>query len=366
MAGLADMFLQKAMTPQNTGYMNAYNQGEQQAYGRGLSGALASGAPKQEVLSKLAYVDPVLAGKEMGVFSSSSNKMTETDKKAKQRADASAIGLEAVELANTILTELKANPNADITEPFKSLNILKQKYFDITGVNLKDPSFALVDEYRKQRTDARAESKEGREQQGDVEKAIKTWRTDNVIIQNLSKLENIASFAEEAKAGNPVAIKNLIAATSRLGSNEALSDSELQLMLTQNVGDQFDTLINRLVGTGTVFSAKDVNSAIKTLQSFAKSNLEKYKKLARGKAVDLSKTKGSSYSSKDLESLLLQGIPQTFSVNANANFADVPRSTESGGKNQTGVTAKEKRQIEFLVSTQKLSYEDALKKVKGL
>lgn len=59
MAGLADMFLQKAMTPQNTGYMNAYNQGEQQAYGRGLSGALASGAPGEEVMSKASYVDPM-------------------------------------------------------------------------------------------------------------------------------------------------------------------------------------------------------------------------------------------------------------------------------------------------------------------
>lgn len=56
---LADVFLQQAMTPQNTGYMNAFNQGQQQAYGRGLSGAMASGAPRAEVMQRASYVDPM-------------------------------------------------------------------------------------------------------------------------------------------------------------------------------------------------------------------------------------------------------------------------------------------------------------------
>jgi hypothetical protein len=59
MAGLADFFLKQATQPQNTGYLGAYNQGQQQAYGRGLSGALASGAPRAEVMSKASYVDPM-------------------------------------------------------------------------------------------------------------------------------------------------------------------------------------------------------------------------------------------------------------------------------------------------------------------
>lgn len=325
MAGLADILISKSMQPQNTGYMNAYGMGQQQAYNRGLSGALASGAPRQEVLSKLAYVDPVRAGQEMGVFSSSTNRLTETDKKELQRNKASEYIAEGTQVGNSIISKLQKDPNSDVSAEFARLRELDSLVWMATGSHLPKDVFQLLENEMKLNSNARAQSKEGREQQGNVEKAISTWRKNNIVIENLSKLKNISSFAEQAKLGNAMAIKNLIASTSRLGSNEALSDSELQLMLSGDVGTQFDSLINKYLGTGTIFSAKDVNNAIKVLNNYAVSNLDDIKKLANEKANDLVKTKGSNYTRSQIAKLLLEGTPTSFNgVRANAKFTDMP------------------------------------------
>lgn len=325
MSTLADALLRQIQQPQNTGYMNAFNQGQQQAYSRGLSGALASGAPREEVLSKLAYVDPKLAGQEMGVFTSGQVRETDAQRQAKMLNEAGPIRTKAIELANKIRSSL-GQEGYDATEDFNALELLKDEFYTKSnGKKLDDRVFDLIEEDRRQGKYNIDQAKEGREQQGDVEGAVKDWRNNNIVIGNLSKLKNIQSFANQAKQGNAMAIKNLIAATSRLGSNEALSDSELQLMLSGDIGTKFDSMINNFLGTGTIFSSKDVNNAIKLLNDYAVNNLKDIKVEASEKANDLINTKRSSYTKPQLVKLLLEGLPSNFQgTKANASFAQIP------------------------------------------
>jgi len=69
MATLAESLLRASTRPQ-TGLTDAFQQGQQRGRQANLMGSLASGAPRGEVLSDLSYVDPMMAGREMGVFTS--------------------------------------------------------------------------------------------------------------------------------------------------------------------------------------------------------------------------------------------------------------------------------------------------------
>jgi hypothetical protein len=329
MATLAESLLRASTRPQ-TGLVDAFQQGQQRGRQANLMGSLAGGAPRGEVLSQLAYVDPMMAGREMGVFKTGAGRETDAQRKVAKREQYAPLLQQIVAFENQIRAQLN-NPEYDAVEDFGKLQAMIADYGSKTGEDLKDKLFTIQDQIMKKGEFGMKQGKFGQEKQKIADQDIAKWRTNNIPVANLQKLDNIASFAEEAKLGNPVAIKNLIAATSRLGSNEALSDSELQLMLSGNIGDKFDAVVNRFIGTGTVFSAKDVNSAIRTLNSFAKTNLEKYKKLARGKAVNINKQKPSNYSVEDIQERLFEGIPSDFSVNANASFADIGRDTEAGG-----------------------------------
>ncbi len=69
MATLAESLLRASTRPQ-TGLVDAFQQGQQRGRQANLMGSLAGGAPRSEVLSDLSYVDPMMAGREMGVFTS--------------------------------------------------------------------------------------------------------------------------------------------------------------------------------------------------------------------------------------------------------------------------------------------------------
>ena len=69
MATLAESLLKASTIPQ-TGLVDAFQQGQQRGRQANLMGSLAGGAPRGEVLSNLAYVDPMMAGREMGMFTS--------------------------------------------------------------------------------------------------------------------------------------------------------------------------------------------------------------------------------------------------------------------------------------------------------
>ena len=326
MPTLAESLLKASTRPQ-TGLVDAFQQGQQRGRQANLMGSLASGAPREQVLQDLSYVDPMLAGREMGVFTSGQARETDAQRQQKRLAQAGPLRMEAVALANKIRQSL-TNPDYDPQEDFGKYKLLESEYFTASnGKKLDVDLFTLTEEARKQGKFGMDQGKFGQDKQKIADQDIDKWRSNNVAIANLQKLDNIASFAEEAKRGNPVAIKNLIAATSRLGSNEALSDSELQLMLSGNIGDKFDAVVNRFIGTGTVFSAKDVNSAIKTLNSFAKKNIEKYTELAEEKAKSINRQKKSSYTIKDIQDRLLEGLPTSFGVKVGANFSNVERDT---------------------------------------
>jgi hypothetical protein len=327
MPTLAESLLMASTRPQ-TGLTGAFQQGQQRGRQANLIGSLAGGAPREQVLSDLAHVDPMMAGREMGLFTTGVPRETDAQRKVAKREMYAPLLQKIVAFENEIRANLN-NPDYDATKDFGILQTMVADYGSKTGEDLKDKLFDIQDQMMKKGEFGMKQGKFGQEKQKIADQDIAKWRANNVAVANLLKLDNIASFAEQAKQGNPVAIKNLIAATSRLGSNEALSDSELQLMLSGNIGDKFDAVINRFVGTGTVFSSKDVNSAIKTLNSFANKNLEKYRKLARGKAVNINKQKPSNYSVEDIQERLFEGIPEKFGVSANANFADVGRATDT-------------------------------------
>ena len=71
MPTLAESLLKASTRPQ-TGLVDAFQQGQQRGRQANLMGSLASGAPREQVLQDLSYVDPMLAGREMGVFTSHS------------------------------------------------------------------------------------------------------------------------------------------------------------------------------------------------------------------------------------------------------------------------------------------------------
>jgi len=261
---LADVFLQQAMTPQNTGYMNAFNQGQQQAYGRGLSGAMASGAPRAEVLNKLAYVDPMQAGREMGMFQATGARgPTDLDKKLDALAGAEEIGQQAVAKSNEIIALLNQDSNADVSALYQELSELKQSYFTKTTKELKLPVFDLVEQKLKQATNRRAESKESRDVTGLKQKTIKDFRKEwSGAIDIFKVIPKIRSFAKEAKNGSQVGVQNLLKTISRMGSNEALSDSERDALALGDVGSKLDAFLNRFLGTGTSMSKNDVQSLL--------------------------------------------------------------------------------------------------------
>ena len=330
MATLAESLLRASTRPQ-TGLVDAYGKGQQMARQENLMGSLASGAPRGEVLSQLAYVDPLMAGREMGMFKTGAGRETDAQRQQKRLADAGPLRMEAVALANKIRQSL-SDPDYDPQDDFGKYKLLESEYFTASnGKKLDVDLFTLTEEARKQGKFGMDQEKLGQERQQIADQDISKWRSENVVVENLKKLDNISSFAEQAKQGNPVAIKNLIAATSRLGSNEALSDSELQLMLTGNVGDKLEATINRLVGTGTIFSAKDVDSAIKTLNSFANKNIKKYKELSKKKAEAINRQKKSSYTINDIQERLWEGLPTSFGVKVGANFSDVDTSNNTSG-----------------------------------
>ena len=264
MAGLADILLQKTMQPQNTGYMNAYGMGEQQAYNRGLSGALASGAPRQDVLSKLAYVDPMMAGKEMGTFTSGTMaRETDAQRQAKMLNEAGPIRTQAIQLANQIRSSL-GQKDYDATEDFNNLELLKDQYYTASnGKKLEDRVFDLIDEERRQGKYNIDVAKEVRSKSEFTQKTIDGFQKDWVeSIDVLRKIPSIREFATKAKEGSQVGFQNLLKTVSRMGSNEALSDSERSALKSGNVVDQLKAMFNRLGGGGVDASPKDIQNLL--------------------------------------------------------------------------------------------------------
>lgn len=71
--------------------------------------------------------------------------------------------------------------------------------------------------------------------------------------------------ASEAVLGNPVASKNLMAALSRMGSDEVISDNELLILMDGGLWAKFQKLFERTLGEGSKIGVSDVINAIRSL-----------------------------------------------------------------------------------------------------
>ena len=110
----------------------------------------------------------------------------------------------------------------------------------------------------------KAQEKKGSlEQAKSLDSAINNWKKDNTKeLETIKNAHKLRVFAEEAGRGNPVAIKNLMAASSKLGSDEALSDKEMEILVAGDIDAKWQSLINKAFGTGSSFGPDDVRNAI--------------------------------------------------------------------------------------------------------
>lgn len=105
------------------------------------------------------------------------------------------------------------------------------------------------------------------------EQALQTQAADQwlqvnkPIVDMANTIDKVSSFIGQAAEGNPIAVKNLIAATSRMGSNEALSDGELKIMLAGDISSTTQAWINKMFGEGSQIGPQDVRNAIATFNS---------------------------------------------------------------------------------------------------
>ena len=118
-----------------------------------------------------------------------------------------------------------------------------------------------------------AETKEGRAVGQDKRDDVKfAQETDRATIKafldrykkKLSSLLNVGAalpWAARASKGDPLAAKNFMAALSRAGSDEALSDSERDLLEFADVGNKIEALVDKYVVTGQQFSAETLKGA---------------------------------------------------------------------------------------------------------
>ena len=248
-----------ASRPMQTGLGDAFRAGQADKRRQNLMGSLAMGAPREQVLSDLAYVDPMMAGKEQGVFRTGMARETDAQRQATRLADAGPIRIQAITLANKIRSNL-GNKDYDATEDFNQLELLKGNYYTATnGKELKDRVFDLIEEERKQGKydiDLQEEDRKKTEfKQKTIDRFRKEWTGAIDVLKNIPK---IRTFANQAKKGSQVGFQNLLKVVSRMGSNEALSDSERDALASGNVADKLDALLTRLFGTGVSASKADV------------------------------------------------------------------------------------------------------------
>jgi hypothetical protein len=92
-------------------------------------------------------------------------------------------------------------------------------------------------------------------------------KTNKQTMDDYRALDKAFMFVEEARKGNPTAAKNLVAAVSRVGSPEALSDNELNIMLSGNVSEKADAWLEKYFKGGSTIGPQDVENAIAQLNS---------------------------------------------------------------------------------------------------
>jgi len=101
--------------------------------------------------------------------------------------------------------------------------------------------------------------------------------------------------ASEAVRGNPVAAKNLLAALSRMGSDEVISDNELKILLSRDIAQTIQRTFGALVEGKGKIGVVDAINAIKALNDMLaamKEDFESKKQSIISNAKDYSEKQG--------------------------------------------------------------------------
>ena len=281
-----------------------------------LRNMFAQGTPdKQALLSQIGQIDPYATAKTMLTPDKESSI---TGNKAQDLADRELLlGMsdEITKKAQSILQ--KRDAGQDVSGDMVELDtmIFKAKQFGKGRFN--NPLNGILGRQLKERGLTLQEEKFGYTQAEDLEDdaklAVKEWKSDNKdLLQRVKTIKILKGIQEQALAGNPTAIKNYIAGISRLGSNEALSDNELSIMLSGNVSEKFNKWLNEKFGSGAVIGTKDAQNAKATLDAYdtktkALLNTEIDSGLGLIKSFDPATKK---WNDDTLRGLLLQGTSQ--------------------------------------------------------
>lgn len=176
-----------------------------------------------------------------------------------------------------------------------------------------------------------------------INEPVKIWKQDKVnqdAINRMLHIDNLKKFVPQAKAGNPQAIKNLLAGVSRLGSNEALSNEEFKLLLSGNFGDKFEQAWNEAFGSGSKVGATDVENAVNTINSYAEPTTRRFNQAVKSGISIIRKDAGkyaNNYSDEDLRNKLVSNL-RSSGVKGKPNPADF---TSLGAFRKAGGNAKD-------------------------
>ncbi len=311
MATLAESLLRASTRPQ-LGLVDAYGRGQQMARQENLMGSLASGAPRENVLQDLSYVDPIMAGREMGLFKTGAGRETDAQRQQKRLAQAGPLRMEAVALANKIRQSL-SDPDYDPQEDFGKYKLLESEYFTASnGKKLDVDLFPLTEEGRKQGKFGMDQEKLGMDKtefkQKTIDRFRKEWLASIDVLKNIPK---IRTFANQAKKGSQVGFQNLLKSVSRMGSNEALSDSERSALKSGNLGDQFQAFFNRMFGSGVDASPKDVTALLALIDDMMPRLMGQMNANYQAEEGDLVADTGASR--QEVRRRALKGIPSKWS-----------------------------------------------------
>jgi hypothetical protein len=316
--------------------VGAFQQGQQRGRQANLMGSLASGAPREQVLQDLSYVDPMLAGREQGIFTSGQARETDAQRQQKRLAEAGPLRMEAVALANKIRQSL-SNPDYDPQEDFGKYKLLESEYFTASnGKKLDVDLFTLTEEARKQGKFGMDKEKLGMDKTEFKQKTIDRFRKEWVsTIDVLKNIPKIRTFANQAKKGNQVGFQNLLKSVSRMGSNEALSDSERDALKSGNLGDQFQAFFNRMFGSGVDASPKDVTALLALIDDMMPRLMGQAEANYKAEEADLVADTGAS--AQEVRRRALKGIPTKWApvMGAVSGFKEKEKSGGTSGSPST-------------------------------
>lgn len=254
------------------------------------------GVSRGDLLAQLSQVDPFKAAQISGKFDKAkvagSGKQSVFEQRQEAMQGATPIRKAYDAKFKETSQRLSENPNLNISTDLAELSSLNNQYFELTqkalpgSRDLRTALRRLGQEIRQKMAEKKHELSEEKfkfdvseEDEQDLKVDVKDSTRNLKAFSEMAMLANKATdFIELALQGNPVASKNLMAATSRLASNEALSDTELTLVLSGNLKDVLDREWNKLAGTGAKIDLASVKAAaqqVQNLRSKWTSNLDK-------------------------------------------------------------------------------------------